>query len=91
MGFGEIIEDFWRFLRNIEDIGAHFVASKATTASKQPQSSNLASDLKSVTPITYISMYILLAWYFIALVRPIGPFASRFLTCYSISCPITIV
>ena len=28
-------------------------ASKVTTASKQPQRSNLTSDLKSVTPFTY--------------------------------------
>ena len=38
-------------------------ASEATTTSKQPQRSNLTSDLKSVTPITYISMCILLIWY----------------------------
>ena len=31
-------------------------ASEATTASKQPWRSNLTSDLKSVTPITYLSM-----------------------------------
>ena len=35
-------------------------ASEATTASKQPRRSNLTSDLKSVTPITYLSMCILL-------------------------------
>ena len=38
-------------------------ASEATTASKQPQMSDLTSDLKSVTSITYISMCILLIWY----------------------------
>ena len=35
-------------------------ASEATMASKQPQRSDLTSDLKSVTSITYISMCILL-------------------------------
>ena len=35
-------------------------ASEATTASKQPRRSDLTSDLKSVTSITYISMCILL-------------------------------
>ena len=38
-------------------------ASEATTASKQPQRSDLTSDLKSVTSITYISMCILFIWY----------------------------
>ena len=38
-------------------------ASEATTASKQPRRSDLTSDLKSVTSITYISMCILLIWY----------------------------
>ena len=38
-------------------------ASEATTASKQPQISIMTSDLKSVTPITYLSMCILLIWY----------------------------
>ena len=38
-------------------------ASEATTASKQPRRSDLTSDLKSVTSITYISMCILLKWY----------------------------
>ena len=33
-------------------------ASEATTASKQPRRSNLISDLKSVTSITYVSMSI---------------------------------
>ena len=42
---------------------AHFGGSEATTASKQPRRSNLTSDLKSVTPITYLSMCILLIWY----------------------------
>ena len=37
-------------------------ASEATKAGKQPQRSNLTSDLKSVTSITYISMCILLLW-----------------------------
>ena len=37
-----------------------FLASEAYAASKQPQRSNLTSDLKSVTSITYLSMYILL-------------------------------
>ena len=35
-------------------------ASEATTASKQPRRSNRSSDLKSVTPITFISMCMLL-------------------------------
>ena len=38
-------------------------ASEATMASKQPRRSDLISDLKSVTSITYISMCILLIWY----------------------------
>ena len=42
---------------------ALLAASEATTASKQPRRSNLTSDLKSVTPITYLSMCILLIWY----------------------------
>ena len=37
--------------------------SEASTASKQPPRSDLTSDLKSVTSITYISMCILLIWY----------------------------
>ena len=41
-------------------VWALLAASEATTASKQPQSSNLASDLKSVTPFTYLSMCILI-------------------------------
>ena len=40
--------------------GGDFLASEATTASKQPRRSDLTSDLKSVTSITYISMCILL-------------------------------
>ena len=40
-----------------------FLDSEATAASKQPRRSNLTTDLKSVTSITYISMYILLIWY----------------------------
>ena len=39
------------------------VASDATKASKRPRRSDLTSDLKSVTLITYISMCILLIWY----------------------------
>ena len=38
-------------------------ASEATAASKHPQRSNMASDLKSVTPITYLFIFILLIWY----------------------------
>ena len=38
-------------------------ASEATMASKQPRRSDLISDLKSVTSITYISMCILIIWY----------------------------
>ena len=49
---------------NIADmVWALMAASEATTASKQPRRSNLTSDLKSVTPITYLSMCILLIWY----------------------------
>ena len=44
-------------------VWALLAASEATTASKQPQRSNLTSDLKSVTPITYLSMCILFIWY----------------------------
>ena len=47
---------------------ALLAASEAITASKQPQRSNLNSYLKSVTPITYLSMCILLIWY--------GPFLA---------------
>ena len=43
-----------------EMAGGDFLASEATTASKQPRRSDLTSDLKSVTSITYISMCILL-------------------------------
>ena len=38
-------------------------ASEVTTASKQPRRSSLISDLNSVTPITYLSMCILLILY----------------------------
>ena len=38
-------------------------ASEATMASKQPWRSDLTSDLKSVTSITYIPMCILLMWF----------------------------
>ena len=41
-------------------VWALLAASEATTASKQPRRSNLASDLKAVTPITYSSMCILI-------------------------------
>ena len=44
-------------------VWALLAASEVTTASKQPQRSSLTSDLKSVTPITYLSMCILLIWY----------------------------
>ena len=44
-------------------VWALLAASKATAGSKQPQMSNLTSDLKSVTPITYLSMCILFRWY----------------------------
>ena len=43
-------------------------ASEATTTSKMPRRSNWTSDLKSVTPITYLSMCILFIWY--------GPFLA---------------
>ena len=36
------------------------MAYEATTSLKQPPRSNLASDLKSETPITYLSMCILI-------------------------------
>ena len=48
--------------------GPFLAASETTTASKQPGRSNLTSDLKSVTPITYLSMCILFIWY--------GPFLA---------------
>ena len=38
-------------------------ASEVTTASKQHRRSSLTSDLESVTPITYLTMCILLIWY----------------------------
>ena len=38
-------------------------ASEVTTASKQPRRSSLTSYFKSVTPITYLFMCILLIWY----------------------------
>ena len=38
------------------------VASKVTIASKQPRRPSLTSYFKSVTPITYLSMCILLIW-----------------------------
>ena len=38
-------------------------ASEVTTASIQPQRSSLTSDFESVTPISYLSMYVLLIWY----------------------------
>ena len=44
-------------------VWALLTASEVTPASKQPQRSNLTSDLKSVTSITYISMCILLIRY----------------------------
>ena len=55
--------------------GPFLAASEATTASKQPQRSNLTSDLKSVTPITYLSMCILLIWFgpFWQPLRPLQP------------------
>ena len=40
-----------------------FVASKPTTASKEPQRSNLTSDLKSGTTITNLVMIILISLY----------------------------
>ena len=54
---------------------ALLAASEATTASKQPRRSNLASDLKSVTPITYSSMPILIIWFglFWQPLRPLQP------------------
>ena len=50
-------------------------ASEATTASKQPPRSNLTSYLKSVNPITVLSMCIFLIWYgpFWQPPRPIEP------------------
>ena len=42
---------------------ALLVAPEAITASKWPKSSNLTSDLKSVTSITYLSMCIIIIWY----------------------------
>ena len=53
------------YLRRLGQLKCDWIlaASEATTASKQPQISNMTSDLKSVTPITYLSMCILLIWY----------------------------
>ena len=45
----------YMFLTHFEGF---LVASEATTASKRPRRSDLTSDLKSVTSITYISMCI---------------------------------
>ena len=44
-------------------VWALLAASEATSSFKQPQRQNLTSYLKSVTPITYLSMCILLIWY----------------------------
>ena len=44
-------------------VWALLATSKATTASKQPRRANMASDLKSMTPNTYLSMSILLILY----------------------------
>ena len=44
-------------------VWALLAASEAITTSKQPWRSNLTSDLRSVTPITYLSMCLLLIWY----------------------------
>ena len=43
-------------------VWAFLASSVATTASKHPLRSNLTSDFKSMTPITYLSMCILLIW-----------------------------
>ena len=43
-------------------VWALLLASEATTASKQPQRRNLTSDLKTATPITHLSISILLIW-----------------------------
>ena len=49
---------------------AHFVASEATTVSKQPQRSDLTSYLESVTSITY-STYPCVYWFYV-----LGPFCG---------------
>ena len=56
-------------------VWALLAACEATTASKQPPRSNLTSNLTSVTPITYLSMWILIIWYrpFLQPVRPLQP------------------
>ena len=49
--------DILWFLRISEDVWGQY-----STASKLPQKSDLTSDMKSVTSITYISMCILIVW-----------------------------
>ena len=44
-------------------VWALLAASEASTVSQQPRRSNLTSDLKSVTSISYLSKCILLIWY----------------------------
>ena len=58
-------------------VWALLAVSEAITASKQPQRSNLTSDLKSVTPITYLSMCILLIWYLPVLAASEATTASK--------------
>ena len=55
--------------------GALLAAFEATTASEQPQRPNPTSDMKSVSPITYLSMCILLTWFgpFLQPLRPLQP------------------
>ena len=57
----------WPYSASVLQI-ALLAASEVTTASKQPQRSNLTSDLKSVTPITYLSMCMHIAFLVLALV-----------------------
>ena len=40
-------------------VWAFFTASEATTASKQPQTSNLTSDLESVAQIAYETIFVM--------------------------------
>ena len=60
-------------------VWAFLPASEDTTASKQPWRSGLTSNFKSLTPITYLSMCILLIWYghFWQPPRPPQPLNSR--------------
>ena len=59
-GKEEAVRELGELKERCSKLETSLAASEATTASKQPRRSNLASDLKSVTPITYSSMCILI-------------------------------